>query len=90
MDADGAFDRRKEELSIIKKCKKEDITDDTVVESYHAECDPNGKDNFMLLYVQQDKLAYVFGTAMFVHGVLIVKNIGTVPGKKTIFPNVQC
>jgi hypothetical protein len=84
MGADGAFDRRKEELSIIKKCKKEEITDDAVVESYRDECDPKGKDNFMLQYLQQGKLACVFGTTLFVHGGLSVKNIGTVPGKKTI------
>ena len=89
MGADGAFDRRREELSIIKNCKKEEIPDYAVVESYLHQSDPKSKENFMLQYLQKGKLAYVFGCTMFVHGGLSVQNIGTVPGKKNIETSVQ-
>jgi hypothetical protein len=89
MGADGAFDRRREELSIIKKCKIEEVTDDAVVESYRDECDPKGKENFVLQYLQKGKLAHVFGCTMFVHGGLSVKNIGSVPGKTNVETSVH-
>jgi len=91
MGADGAFDRRREELSIIRKCNKEAITDDAVVESYRNEADPqntNG-DNFMLQYLQKGKLSYVFGSSLFVHGALSPTNIGKVPGTKKKETSVQ-
>ena len=91
MGADGAFDRRSEELSIIRKCNKEAITDDAVVASYRNEADPqntNG-DNFMLQYLQKGKLSYVFGSSLFVHGALSPTNIGKVPGTKKKETSVQ-
>jgi hypothetical protein len=90
MGADGAFERRREELSIIRNCKLAAINDDAVVESYRNEADPQSKDdNFMLKYLQNGKLAYVFGSTIFVHGGLSPKNIGTVPGKENIEPSVE-
>jgi predicted component of type VI protein secretion system len=43
----------------------------------------------MLQYLQKPKLAYVFGSSLFVHGSLSVQNIGTVPGKKNIEMSLQ-
>ena len=81
MGADGAFERRREELSIIRKCGKEAVSDEDVVESYRNEVDPAKEgDNFMLKYLQQGKLAYVFGDHLFVHGAVSGTNVGTVPG----------
>ena len=84
MGADGAFERRREELSIIQQCKKEVVSDEAVVESYRNEVDPAKEgDNFMLKYLQHGKLAYVFGSNLFVHGAVSAKNVGTVPGSTT-------
>lgn len=66
MGADGAFERRKEELSLIRRCKKDEVTDDEVVHSYRGEVDPKRpKDNFMLQYLKEGKLAYIFGNNLF-------------------------
>ena len=43
----------------------------------------------MLQYLQKGKLAYVFGSSLFVHGGLSVQNIGTVPGKKNFEISLQ-
>jgi hypothetical protein len=84
MGAEGAFDRRRNELSIIGNCEKEAITEDAVVQSYRDECDPQSPDNFMLQYLRAAKIAYVFGATIFVHGALNAQNIGTVPGKENV------
>jgi len=81
MGADGAFEMRREELSILRECGKEAVSDEDVVESYRDEVDPAKEgDNFMLKYLQQGKLAYVFGEHLFVHGAVNGANVGTVPG----------
>jgi hypothetical protein len=83
MGAEGAFERRKKELAIIREKKEDEIEDDEVVQSYRDECDPSeGKDNFMLQYLQKAKVAFIFGSTIFVHGGLNPKNIGRVPGQK--------
>jgi hypothetical protein len=82
MGAEGAFERRKMELAIIRGQQTENITDDEVVQSYRDECDPRkSKDNFMLQYLQKAKVAHIFGSTIFVHGGINPKNIGRVPGK---------
>jgi hypothetical protein len=45
---------------------------------------PRRKDgnNYMLQYLKNAKLAYVFGPNLFVHGALTEDNQGTVPGEK--------
>ena len=82
MGADGAFDRRREELSIIRGCKKDAVSDDDVVASYIEEVDPKApiEKCWMLQYLAQGKLAFVFGSNLFVHGALSSANMGTVPG----------
>ena len=83
MGAEGAFERRKMELAIIRGQQTENITDDEVVQSYRDECDPmKPKENFMLQYLQKAKVAYIFGSTIFVHGGINPKNIGRVPGKE--------
>ena len=90
MGADGAFERRREELSIIRKCGKEAVSDEDVVESYRNEVDPAKEgDNFMLKYLQQGKLAYVFGDHLFVHGAVSGTNVGTVPGSTERIERVE-
>ena len=90
MGADGAFERRREELSIIRKCRKEAVSDEDVVESYRNEVDPAKEgDNFMLKYLQQGKLAYVFGEHLFVHGAVSETNVGTVPGSTERIERVE-
>jgi hypothetical protein len=80
MGAEGAFDRRRKELAILGGCAENAIADDAVVKSYRDECDPKSPDNFMLQYLREAKIAYVFGKTIFVHGALNPRNIGTVPG----------
>ena len=90
MGADGAFERRREELSIIRNCGKEDVSDEDVVESYRNEVDPAKEEgNFMLKYLQQGKLAYVFGEHLFVHGAVSETNVGTVPGSTERIERVE-
>ena len=83
MGADGAFERRRLELAIIQKKDPKDISDDAVVQSYKDEADPaEGKDNFMLQYLERAQLAFRFGTVMFVHGAVTKDNLGAVPGEE--------
>jgi len=89
MGAAGAFDRRRQELSILAECSLEQISDDDVVESYRIECDPHQGHNFMFEYLKLGKLAYVHGSTLFVHGALSSKNKGTVPGTMQTFGNVH-
>mmetsp|Transcript_30047 Transcript_30047/g.48440 ORF Transcript_30047/g.48440 Transcript_30047/m.48440 type:complete len:503 (-) Transcript_30047:159-1667(-) len=89
MGADGAFDRRREELAVIQKCSTTAVSDDQVVQSYKDECDPAKDDNWMLQYLELGKLAYVFGSNLFVHGALTSTNVGTVPEKKKRFAKVK-
>ena len=90
MGADGAFEMRRVELSIIRNCGKEDVSDEDVVESYRNEVDPAKEgDNFMLNYLQQGKLAYVFGEHLFVHGAVSETNVGTVPGSTKRIERVE-
>ena len=68
------------------------VSEEDVVESYRStrnEVDATSEadnspthDNFMLKYLQQGKLAYVFGSTLFVHGGISESNVGTVPGKR--------
>jgi len=90
MGADGAFEMRRVELSIIRNCGKEDVSDEDVVESYRNEVDPAKEGgNFMLNYLQQGKLAYVFGEHLFVHGAVSETNVGTVPGSTKRIERVE-
>lgn len=89
MGAEGAFDRRRRELSIIGNCEKEAVSEDAVVQSYRDECDPESPDNFMLQYLRQAKVSYVFGATIFVHGALNPRNIGTVPGTAHVETNLR-
>jgi len=47
-----------------------------------SEGDSPSADNFVLNYLQQGKLAYVFGSTLFVHGAISESNMGTVPGER--------
>ena len=161
MGANGAFERRRHELSILRRCEKTDVTDDNVVASYRDEVDPlkppglkwvevpekpksqkcrsiinaglvgalqQGRleftkkeldefevfnhfdslsytyscyvevddarsksikyftpantdgNNFMLQYLKHGKLAFVFGSNLFLHGAITEHNKGQVPG----------
>jgi len=84
MGAPGAFERRRHELSILRAVEKTDITDEHVVASYRDEVDPAATDNknFMLKYLQHGKLAFVFGSNLFLHGAITEHNKGRVPGAK--------
>ena len=82
MGADGAFERRREELRIIRGMKKlEDISEEDVFNSYKDEVDPAKENNFMLQYLEQAQLVYTFGDVVFVHGAITKDNLGTIPGK---------
>ena len=90
MGAQGAFDRRRHELSVLRACAEDAVSDADVVESYRSEVDPTKEgDNFMLKYLQHGKLAYVFGNCLFVHGAVSARNMGTVPGSTKRFGRVQ-
>jgi len=88
MGADGAFGRRREELAMLRQTAVDAVSEEDVVESYRNEVDPQSAgnstsgDNFVLNYLQQGKLAYVFGSTLFVHGAISESNMGTVPGKR--------
>jgi hypothetical protein len=84
MGADGAFDRRRQELALVGKCAVSEVSDDAVVASYCDEVDPRqGADNWMLQFLQQGKLAYAFGPSLFVHGTVSADIAGRVPGRKS-------
>jgi hypothetical protein len=92
MGAEGAFERRRIELSEIRQCEKEEVTDDEVVDSYRNEVDPDRcehDDNFMLQYLKEGKLAYVFGSNLFVHGAIDAETKGTVPGVDSPYVHVH-
>ena len=90
MGADGAFERRRHELSIIQKCVKEQVSDDMVVQSYRNEVDPgNESENFMLKFLEAGKLAYIFGANLFLHGAVNTTNMGKVPGKEEACASVR-
>ncbi len=90
MGADGAFERRKKELAIIKKVAEVDITDEEVVASYRDEVNPaEGKENFMLKYLERAQLSYTFGNVLFVHGAVTKDNLGNVPGESERKPDVM-
>ena len=90
MGADGAFDRRKKELAIIRGgVDEKEITDADVVASYRDEVNPaEGKENFMLQYLERAQLAYTFGQVIFVHGAVTKDNMGDVPGEPESKPDV--
>ena len=46
-------------------------------------------DNFMLQFLRYGKLAYVFGSNLFVHGAIDERNMGIVPGRKEPVQNVH-
>ena len=94
MGADGAFDRRRQELAILRRCDKGQVSDADVVQSYRDECDPaKPEGNFMLQYLQRGQLGYVFGKTLFVHGGLSASTIGAVPSlpavERRVIPWVQ-
>jgi hypothetical protein len=90
MGADGAFERRKKELAIIRKVDEKDIKDEDVVASYRDEVDPReGKENFMLKYLERAQLSYTFGQVIFVHGAVTKGNMGDVPGEAERKPDVK-
>ncbi len=90
MGADGAFDRRKKELAIIRKVNEAEIKDEEVVESYRDEANPEeGKENFMLKYLERAQLSYTFGQVLFVHGAVTKDNMGNVPGESEPKPDIH-
>jgi hypothetical protein len=91
MGADGAFDRRRHELSILANTSLEHVTDEDVVDSYRKQVDPNEDDDtaFMLKYLKKGKIAFVFGKNIFVHGAVSERNVGIVPGSSEPFGSVH-
>ena len=90
MGADGAFDRRRQELAILRRCDKGQVSDADVVQSYRDECDPaKPEGNFMLQYLQEGALGCVFGRALFVHGGLDAATVGAVPAAAGKEPRVR-
>ena len=94
MGADGAFDRRRQELAILRGCEKGQVSDADVVQSYRDECDPaKPEGNFMLQYLQRAQLGYVFGQTLFVHDGLSASTVGAVPSvpavERRVIPWVQ-
>ena len=94
MGADGAFDRRRQELAILRGCEKGQVSDADLVQSYRDECDPaKPEGNFMLQYLQRAQLGYVFGQTLFVHGGLSASTVGAVPSvpavERRVIPWVQ-
>ena len=82
--------------AILRHTTPDAVSEEDVVESYRNEVDPKSEadkspthDNFMLNYLQQGKLAYVFGSTLFVHGGISESNIGTVPGKRERVKDVR-
>jgi len=86
MGSAGAFERRQEELSLIRN---RHVSEDEVVQSYADEADPKAEENFMLTYLRLAQLAYIFGTTLFVHGAVTQHNMGSVPGRAGTIDNVQ-
>lgn len=85
MGAEGAFERRQFELKTLGRPH----TDEDVVSSFRNSVDPSHRDNFMLRYMQNAQLAYVFGKTIFVHGGVTRTNMGRLPNSETPAKNVH-
>jgi len=82
------FEKRRRELSIILKKNINKINDDDVISSFMNSVLPTPKDvflsndNYILKYLMQGQLIYIFGNNIFVHGAINEKNIGKIPKYK--------
>jgi hypothetical protein len=79
------FEKRRTELSIILKKNISKITDTDVISSFLNSVMPFpenielSNDNYMLKYLKQGQIAYIFGEYIFVHGAINKYNIGKIP-----------
>ena len=91
---EGCFERRKKELSILLNKNISNISDDDVVSSFLNSVMPipenikKSNDNYMLKYLMNGQIAYIFGKHIFVHGSINENNIGRVPKSKKNIENI--
>jgi len=95
MDNKDGFEKRRVELSIILKKNINNISDNDVISSFLNSVLPKPKnitqsnDNYMLKYLMQGQLIYIFGEHIFVHGAINEKNIGKIPKNKNIIEDIN-
>jgi len=94
MGSNDSFVKRRKELSIILNKSPDSISDNDIVTSFLNSVSPNPKnikntnDNYMLKYLKNGKIAYIFGEHIFVHGAVNKNNIGYIPNNKNIVDDV--
>jgi hypothetical protein len=95
MDNNDGFEKRRNELSIILKKNINNISDNDVISSFLNSVLPKPKnitqsnDNYMLKYLMQGQLIYIFGEHIFVHGAINEKNIGKIPKNKNTIEDIH-
>ena len=95
MGSNGCFDKRRKELSIILNKDPDSISDNDIITSFLNSVSPNPNnikntnDNYMLKYLKNGKIAYIFGEHIFVHGAVNKNNIGYIPNNKYIVDDVD-
>jgi hypothetical protein len=95
MDNNDGFEKRRNELSIILKKNISKISDNDVISSFLNSVLPKPKnaiqtnDNYMLKYLMQGQLIYIFGEHIFVHGAINEKNIGKIPKNKNTIEDIN-
>ena len=95
MGSNGCFDKRRKELSIILNKDPDSISDNDIITSFLNSVSPNPNnikntnDNYMLKYLKNGKIAYIFGEHIFVHGAVNKNNIGYIPNNKNIVDDVD-
>ena len=89
------FEKRRTELSIILKKNISKITDTDVISSFLNSVMPFpenielSNDNYMLKYLKQGQIAYIFGEYIFVHGAINKYNIGKIPQNNNIIDDIN-
>jgi len=95
MGNNDGFEKRRNELSIILKKNISKISDNDVISSFLNSVLPKPKnaiqtnDNYMLKYLMQGQLIYIFGEHIFVHGAINEKNIGKIPKNKNTIEDIN-
>lgn len=90
MGANTTFEFRRDELALIHCKKRDEVTDEDVLESFQSSVDIHGKDPWMLEFLRLGCLMVVIGDVVFVHGgICTSEQLCTVPGSPTRRCNLE-
>lgn len=90
MGCPTTFETRRAELASIQGQKSiSSISDNDVLQSFKDSVDPSGSDPWMLDYLRCGQLMLIVGDCLFVHGAVLNKCLGKVPGQDTVAEGLQ-